>query len=44
MTYPMKPDGELHLCLDPGDLNTAIIREHYKPPTLEEITHKLYGL
>ena len=43
MTYPMKPDGELCPCLDPKDLNKAIIREHYKPPTLEEITHKLSG-
>ena len=41
MTYPMKPGEELCICLDPKDLNKAIIREHYKPPTLEEITHKL---
>ena len=43
MTYPMKPDGELCPCPDPKDLNKAIIREHYKPPTLEEIPHKLSG-
>ena len=43
MTYPMKPDGELRPCLDPKDLNKAIMREHYKPPTLDEITHKLSG-
>ena len=27
----------------PRDLNKAIIREHYKAPTPEEISHKLAG-
>ena len=40
ITYPRKPDGTLHICLHPRDLNKAIIREHYKAPTLEEISHK----
>ena len=31
------------ICLNPHDLNKAIIREHYKAPTLDEITHKLSG-
>ena len=43
MTYPVKPDGDLRICIDCKDLNKSIIREHYKPPTLEEITHKLIG-
>ena len=43
LTYPQRPDGSLHICLDPGDLNKAIIWEHYKAPTLDEITHKLSG-
>ena len=43
LTYPWKPDGSLHICLDPKDLNTAIIQEHHKAPTLDEITHKLSG-
>ena len=42
-TYPCKPNGSLCICLDPQDLNKAIIREHYKAPTLEEILHKLSG-
>ena len=41
LTYPWKPDGSLCICLDPKDLNKAIIWEHYKAPTLDEITHKL---
>ena len=40
LTYPRKPNGSLCICLDPWDLNKAIIREHYKAPTLEEISHK----
>ena len=43
ITFPRKPDGTLHICLDPRDLNKGIIREHYKAPTLEEISHKLAG-
>ena len=41
LTYPQKPDGSLHICLDPRDLNNAIIWEHYKAATLDEITHWL---
>ena len=43
ITYPVKPNGDLRICLDPKDLNKAIIREHYKAPTLEEIMHKLWS-
>ena len=41
MTYPVKPNGDLCICLDPKNLNKVIFREQYKPSTLEEITHKL---
>ena len=43
ITYPTKQDGSLRICLDPCDLNKAIIREHYKAPALEEISHRLSG-
>ena len=43
ITYPTKPDGSLRICLDPCNLNKTIIREHYKAPTLEEISHQLSG-
>ena len=43
ITYPRKPDGTICICLDPKDLNRVIIREHYKAPTLGEISHKLSG-
>ena len=43
LTYPQKQDGSICICLDSHDLNKAIIWEHYKAPTLDEITHKLSG-
>ena len=39
--FPMKPNGEVRVCLDPSNLNKAIIREHHKPMTVEEIAHEL---
>ena len=43
LTYPKKPNGKLRICLDPKDLNKAIIRENHKALTLEEIAHELTG-
>ena len=43
VTFPRKPNGEVRVCLDPSNLNKAIIREHHKPMTVEEIAHKLAG-
>ena len=39
--FPMKPNREVRVCLDPSNLNKAIIREHHKPMTVEEIVHEL---
>ena len=38
-----KKDGRLRLCLDPKDLNKAILREHYPLPTIEEVATRLCG-
>ena len=43
LTYPRKSYGTIHPCLDPHDLNKAVIREHYKAPTLDKISHRLSG-
>ena len=43
LTFPYKPDGSLHICLYPKDLNKAIVWEHYKAPILDEISHCLSG-
>ena len=43
VTFPRKPNGKVRVCLDPSNLNKAIIREHHKPMTVEEIAHKLAG-
>ena len=42
-TFPKKANGDTQVCLDPKDLNKAIIRENHKPMTVEEIAHKLAG-
>ena len=39
LTYPKKANSKLRICLDPKDLNKAIICENHKAPTLEEIAH-----
>ena len=41
VTFPRKPNGEVRVCLDPSNLNKAIIREHHKPMMVEEIAHEL---
>ena len=43
LTYPCKPDGILCICLNPKDLTKARVGEHYKAPTLDEISYWLSG-
>ena len=43
VTFLRKPNEEVRVCLDPSNLNKAIIREHHKPMTVEEIAHELAG-
>ena len=43
LAYSRKANGKLQICLDPKDLNAVIKRDHYKTPTVEEITHELAG-
>ena len=43
LTYPKKVNGKLRTCLDPKDLNKAIIHENHRASTLEEIAHVLTG-
>ena len=43
LVYRRKPNGNLRICLDPKDLNRAILRDHHVVPTLEEILPKLHG-
>ena len=43
LMYPKKANGKLRICLDPKDLNKAIICENHKAPTLKEIAHVLMG-
>ena len=43
LAYSWKADGDLRTCLNLTHLNKAIRRDHYRTPTLEEITHELAG-
>ena len=43
MVVVQKPNGDLHACLDPGDLNKAIKRPYYPVPTLNDVTSELAG-
>ena len=38
-----KKSGKLRVCLDPKDLNRAILRENYQMPTIEDIATRLHG-
>ena len=40
---PVKPSGQIRICIDPRDLNKTIQREHYPLKTIEDITEKLKG-
>ena len=43
VTYPQKPNRDDRVCLDPSNLNGAIIIENYKSMMVEEIAHELSG-
>ena len=43
LAYSWKADSDLRTCLNPTHPNKAIRRDHYRTPTLEEITHELAG-
>ena len=36
-----KPNGSIHICIDPRNLNEAIQREHYPIQTIEEVTTRM---
>ena len=43
MVVNEKRSGKLRICIDPRDLNKALLREHCQSPTQEEITSRLAG-
>ena len=44
MVVAEKKDGGVRICLDPRELNKAIIKEHHHILTLEDISHKFAGM
>ena len=43
MVIVEKGNGQLRICLDPRDLNSAIKRHHCPMPTVDEVLSKLGG-
>lgn len=39
-----KKNGSLRVCLDPRDLNRAVLRQHYSIPTPEDVQCRLAGM
>ena len=39
----VKKNGSLRICIDPQPLNTALKREHYKLPTIDDILPELHN-
>ena len=42
ITYVIKEDGSLHICLDPRDINKAFRRGQHHTPTIEEACSQIY--
>ncbi len=38
-----KPNGDIRICLDPVNLNKAVMREHHPTPVIDDITPELSG-
>ena len=41
MVTVVKPNGQIRICIDPRDLNNAILREHYPMKTIEEVVAEM---
>ena len=41
MAVVHKPNGKLHICIDPQPLNAALKREYYRLPVLDDVLPKL---
>ena len=43
MALAEKSNGDIRICIDPAPLNEALMREHYKLPTLDDVLSQLNG-
>ena len=41
MVTIIKPNGQLHICIDPCDLNRAVKQEYYPMQTIEEVVTRM---
>ena len=44
MVVVEKRDESVRICLDPKELNKAVMREHHHIPALEDISFKFSGM
>lgn len=44
MVVVEKKNGSVRICLDPRELNKAILREHHHIPTLDDIAYRFAGM
>ena len=44
MVVVEKKDGSVRICLEPRELNKAILREHHHIPTLDDIAYRFAGV
>lgn len=43
MVTVIKPNGKIRICIDPRDLNRAILREHFPLKTVVEVATRMPG-
>ncbi|XP_060069286.1 uncharacterized protein K02A2.6-like [Ylistrum balloti] len=43
MVCVRKKNGRVRICIDPGDLNKAILREHYPMNSIDDIVTRVHG-
>ena len=41
MAYERKPNGKLRMCLNPQNLNNALLQTYHRSKTPQEVTHEL---
>ena len=43
MVTVVKPNGKIRICLDPKDLNEAVLRENHQLPIIEDVSSRLHS-
>ena len=43
MVCVRKKDGRVRICIDPSDLNKAVLREHFPMNSIDDVATRLHG-